>query len=166
MTQVSVQERASLWDESNIAKDERFSLKQFAGIMMDNTPAKAVAAYYRVRNREEQTTRYRDEICFACLCMNCLWDKGTAKRPLQEMLAEACSDPQDGKRIRSACIEVLDEPWRRDGYMLAKLCRLVVMLRKKSSAVMPDFERLAGDLFRWNSDSKYVQRNWIEVIFA
>lgn len=164
--QVPTQKKTNLWNEGKIKEHERFVLKRSAGIMMDSAPAQAVAVYYMVKNEEEQTSKYRDEIRFACLCMSCLWDKGTAKRSFQELVAEACRGLGSGKTMRNICIEALDEPWRRDGYLLDKICRMVTMLRKINSSVMPDFERLAEDLSRWNNDTKYVQRNWIETIFS
>ncbi len=160
------EQKIKLWDEGKLDTSERMALKAAAGMRMDEAPVRAVAAYYRARNAEEKTSRYKDEIRFACLCMNCGWDKDTAKKSFQELLASLCKDPAVGKTAKNRCLDMLDEPWRRDGCLLKKISSLAAMIRKHNGpSVMPDFERLAEDLCRWNSDSKYIQRNWIEKIF-
>ncbi len=131
---------------------------------MDQAPGKAVAAYYRVRNAENTST-YKDEIQFACLSMSCMWDRGEAKMPLQKLLGRLCKDPGKGKSVSKACLECLDNPWRKDGFLLKKIYSLVVMVKREIPGVMPDFERLADDLIRWNYDKRFIQRNWINQIF-
>ena len=152
------------WNEKALNKGECIALKRSAGLMMDQASDKAVAAYYRVRN-PENVSAYKDEIQFACLSMSCMWDNGMAKVPLQALLGKLCKESRVKGPVRKACLECLDNPWRRDGFLLKKIYSLVVMVKKEIPGVMPDFERLADDLIRWNYDKRFIQRNWINQIF-
>lgn len=156
-------ETPQMWNDSRIGTAGRQALKSAIGMMMGQAPPNAVSAYYLAKISNE-TNRYKDEIRFACLCMSCLWESGTPKVLIQDIIHDVYNNPQTDKSRKQLCMELLNEPWRRDGFFLLKLSSLVRTMRKNRADIMPDFERLAYDLERWNSESQYIQRDWIEKI--
>ena len=60
---------------------------------------------------------------------------------------------------------LLDTQWDQDGYMLTKLCRMMKLIRQKTSEEI-DFADLLEDLIYWNNENQSVQRKWARAIFS
>ena len=58
---------------------------------------------------------------------------------------------------------LLDLQWDGDGYLLAKLCRMIKMVKAKGKTV--DCESLLKDLIYWNSGNQSVQRKWARAMY-
>ena len=63
-------------------------------------------------------------------------------------------------------VDLLDERWADDGYVLVRLANLIRMVRQKLPGVRPDFGALIDDLRWWNSDDQRVQRKWARSVFV
>ena len=157
-------DQKSLWNVNKLSKNDRLRLRESSGVMMSRASPEAVSAYLKARSPGDYS-RYRDEIQFACLCMDCQWDMGCSKKSIQELLRDMYRNPETKKRAQEMSEGLLNEKWRRDGYLLSKLNGIVKQI-KKQGETKPDFEELTVDLIGWNSEARYVQRKWIRTIYG
>lgn len=150
------------WDTSVLNSGERSALRCKAGIMMGND-MQAIEAFYRAAPK---VPREKEEIWFACLCMECLWksDSHPTVIPFEQMLRTLYQSPDSSASIKHRIISLLDVPWSRDGYLLGKLNNFARIFRSKSINSIPDFSALADDLSRWNHPDRFIQRQWIRTI--
>lgn len=135
--------------------------------MMNEAPTKAIMLYYKARASENgeyaDMGRYREEISFACLCMRCLWNKdANIKKPYHKMLGELYRDKDTGTVLKERIMDMLDEPWGQDGYLLTHLCSLTGKMRKRSGQIVPDFEELINQIANWNTQG--IKRLWINSL--
>lgn len=152
------------WDAAKLDSGGRSILKRNAGCMMGSN-LRALEAFYSVLNQKPKS-REQEEQWYACVCMECLWkaDRNPRKVQMEELLHRLYQSSESSESIKHRIIAMLDEPWNEDGYLLGKLCNFARMLRARDETVMPDFEALAEDLYKWNYPEKNVQRRWIRTI--
>lgn len=145
---------------SKLDKGERAALKRSAGIMLEEADGKALAAFYRCRPPKEN-----EDIWFAVACLRCLWDADVGGgEPLEKIIAKLCENKLISKSVRHRVEVLMDMEWDDDGYMLAKLTRLIQVVRQKSDGASIDFAGLHWDLSKWSDDQK-VRRRWAREIY-
>ena len=100
-------------------------------------------------------------------CLRCLWDAGQeGGQPLELIIADLLRKDELSDSTRHRVELLLDTEWDNDGYLMAKLTRLVKLVRQKSDRTQIDFSLLLDDLLRWNSDWQTVQRKWARTVFS
>ncbi len=152
----------SKWDLSRLSAGERSSLRRCAGNMMGDN-MQSIAAFYKALLQNCRPSQ--EKAWYAAMCMESLWrDEEHRVRPLEEMLRSIYQDPESSESSRERCIAFMDLTWGDDGFLLGKICNLVRKMRSADASVMPDFDKLAGDLSQWNSPDKYIQRRWMKTI--
>lgn len=145
-----------------LSTGDRAALRRLAGCCLRQADAGALRAFYSAL--PAGTAPWEQERCFAVMCLMCLWkpEECRAAKPVPECLAvinrQRSTNGMDG-RFRA----LLDTPWNDDeGYLAAKLARIVRQIRAAGLSLYPDFEQLFTDLMNWNNDANYVQRRWME----
>jgi len=152
---------ARLSNVSRLSVGQQAALKREAGHCLREADTQALQAFFSAL--PPGVPAYDQERYFAVLCFVCLWKEESRfnPKPLAEclrILKKDGSNSADG-RFRA----LLDTPWQNDeGYLLAKLSRLVRQIRNANIPLYPDFEQLLDDLLHWNAESRYVQRRWME----
>ena len=152
------------WDVSRLSTGERSALKRNAGIPMGNSLQALEAFYHAVPIIPKGIQR--ESQWYACLCMQCLWkpEDHPAVIRYEEILRRLYMNADTSDSIRNRIINMLDQPWSEDGFLLGKLNNFSHMFRSGDASLMPDFDALADDLARWNHPDKPVQRRWIRTI--
>lgn len=147
-----------------LSTGDRVALKRSAGVMLSEAGGKAIAAFYRCVT--PVVPQWQEDRWFAVACMKCLWDsqKGSGE-PVEDVLAKLFHSSELSDSVQHRVSGLLDTQWDRDGYMLTKLCRLVKMLRQKTTQEL-DFADLLEDVIYWNNENQSVQRKWARAIFS
>lgn len=143
---------------------DRVALKRSAGIMLNEADGKAIAALYRCL---PGSVPYRQEDrWFAVACMKCMWEPTEAEgEPVEQILADLLAREELSDSMAHRIEALLDTQWDEDGFLLTKLCRLMKLIRQKTTAQI-DFAALLQDLIFWNQDNQSVQRKWAHTIFT
>lgn len=152
----------SKWNTEKLDTGERTALKRNAGVMYGND-VRAMEAFWHAAG---YVPTGKENIWFACLCMECLWksEDHAAVLPFEEILKRLYQNGETSESIKNRMIAMLDVPWAPDGYLLGKLNNFARIFRSKNAAVMPDFQQLADDLSNWDRPEHWVQRRWIKTI--
>ena len=137
---------------------ERATLRRNCGKLLKDADGQAVVVFYRCLPRD--IPQWQENQWFAAGCFSCLWDADQKGDPL-EVIFSRLKDDSDSMEHRLAAL--LDLKWDKDGYLLAKLCRMIKMVKSKGETV--DCERLLQDLIYWNSDNQSVQRKWAKAMY-
>ena len=137
---------------------ERAALRRNCGRLLKDADGQAVTVFYRCLPRE--VPQWQEDRWFAAGCFSCLWDEDAKAEPLEAVFSRMKED-SDSMEHRLAAM--LDLQWDADGYLLAKLCRIIKMVKSKGAAV--DCESLLKDLIYWNSGSQSVQRKWARTMY-
>ena len=133
--------------------------------MLREANSTAMATFYRCLPSVVDVVQ--ESKWFAVACLRCLWDAGEETgRPFESVVAELIKESELSASTRHRVEILLDTKWDTDGYMLAKLVRLVKLIRQKSDRTRIDFAALLDDMIRWNSESQITQRKWAREIFA
>ena len=150
------------WDLAKLDSGARSALKRSAGIMLGQD-LRAIQAFWQAVGFVPKGS---EDKWFACICMESLWKPEDVRQtlPFEELLRRWYQSSETSDSLKNRIVALLDLPWGQDGYLLGKLCNFARQMRAKDAAVMPDFERLADDLARWNSAGRAVQRRWIRTI--
>jgi len=150
------------WDASCLTVGERSMLRRCAGEMMGNDLLAVEVFYKAVGHRKI----YHEKVCFAALCMECLWreEDGTRVLPIEEIFRSIYQSKDTTESMKKRLVSYIDIPWSDDGFLLNKICRIVRILRSSDGGTRPDFERLADDLAHWNDPDKWVQKRWLRTI--
>lgn len=156
--------RPEKWSLKSLTMSEWNRLKNCGGQMLADAPTEAVAIYNRVRQGERQS-RYREEIGFACLCMRCLWDSNvTHTLPFPALAGEIYRDKRSSKTVRNRALDILDDAWSEDGFLLREIYSLAQEMRKKNGYVVPDFNELADLIAGWGT--RGVKRLWLSKVIC
>lgn len=149
----------------SLGNGERAAMRRSAGIPLHHASGRALSVFYRclpygVPERQE-------ERWFAVACLRCLWDQREGcVLPLEQVIAQVLSSSDSTKNTHHRVELLLDMRWDSDGYMLAKLSRLIKLIRQKTEQASIDFTALLEDLIYWNAESQFVQRKWARAIFT
>lgn len=154
---------SELWRLDRLDTGERTALKRAAGTLALN--ATALRAFYKADVCRESGW---EEQRYAAMCMACLWNEqeNPPVLPMQECLARMCWVDNELQEAMARRVEALLETrWsKEDDFLIGKLLNLVRMMKSKGE-YRPDFEKLAMDLRRWNNENRYVQREWLRMIY-
>lgn len=143
---------------------ERAALKRGAGTMLSEADGRALTAFYRCLPRDVDK---QEECWFAAACLRCLWDpKLPSGLPFPKVVGRMLQAEELSDSTAHRVEALLDTRWDNDGYLLAKLFRLIKLIRQKSDGVLLDFPALLDDLLKWNWENQTVQRSWAREIFA
>lgn len=147
-----------------LSTGDRVALKRSAGVMLSEADGKAIAAFYRCIT--PAVPQWQEDRCFAVACMKCLWDpaEGTGE-PVEKVLAYLIRGAELSDSMQHRVEGLIDTQWDQDGYMLTKLCRIIKLIRQKTSEEI-DFAGLLEDLIYWNNENQSVQRKWARAIFS
>lgn len=149
---------------NTLGTGERAALRREAGKTLRQADGHAVTTFYRCLPAEVR--EWDEEKWFAIACLRCLWDPGEENRkPMEQVIGDLIrmDDISDSTCHR---VEILlDTDWDADGYLLAKLSRLLKLIRQRSDRTQIDFSVLLDDLLRWNSETQMVQRKWARAVF-
>jgi len=158
--------REHKWDLTRLSSGEISALKRSAGTMKDSCGVDAIEAFYK--SLITSCRPWEEEYWFAALCMQCLWrlEDHPQVKPFEEILRQTYQDSETSDSSKKQCINYMDMPWGKDGFLLGKICHLARKMRAENAALMPDFERLAEDLTHWNRPERSVQRKWMRTIFV
>ena len=158
-----MENRTKPWNLKKLTQNEWLRLKNSGGLMLNEAPAEVIIIY-RLARTGEQKSYYRDSISFACLCMRCLWDKDiTRTKPFHELAGDLYRDTKTSKAIKSRLLEVMDDSWGEDGYLLRYLYSIAQIMRKRDGSIVPDFEGLTDMIANWNT--RGVKRLWLNEIY-
>ena len=150
------------WDISRLSAGEISALRKSAGIMMNVSPVRSQAAFFKAVCRCKS---WQEPYWFASVCMQSLWNKSDVrKRLFPEILRDMYQDKNATDSTREKCVSFLDYSWENDGFLLSKICGLAKRMKADNPNVMPDFEKLADDLSHWNNPEHYVQQRWLRII--
>ena len=150
---------------NRLGTGERAALRREAGTMLREADSTAMAAFYRCL--PSAVDAVQESKWFAVACLRCLWDAGEETgKPFERVVAELIRKSELSASTRHRAEILLDTKWDSDGYMLAKLVRLIKLIRQKSDRTRIDFAALLDDMIRWNSESQITQRKWAREIFA
>lgn len=150
---------------NRLGTGERAALRREAGTMLREADSTAMAAFYRCLPSAVDAAQ--ESKWYAVACLRCLWDAGEEiGKPFESVVAELIKKSELSASTRHRAEILLDTKWDSDGYMLAKLVRLVKLIRQKSDRTRIDFAALLDDMIRWNSESQITQRKWAREIFA
>ena len=149
-----------------LSKGERTALKRCAGTMLAEADGKALAAFYRVLPKE--VPQNQEDKWFAVACIHCLWSADEVNNgvPFQELFGKLLFDKAISESAGRRAEALLDTYWDKDGYMLTKLTRMILMIRQKTGKAPLNCPALLSDLLAWNSDSHYIRRKWAKAIFT
>ncbi len=144
---------------------ERAALRRETGVMLKEAGGRALTAFYRclpVGVAAAQEAKW-----FAVACLRCLWDAGKeGGRPLEQIISQMMRSGELSDSTGHRAELLIDTRWDGDGYMLAKLSRMVKLVRQKSDRELIDFPALLEDLVFWNSENQSLQRKWARAIFG
>lgn len=147
-----------------IGTGDRVALKRSAGTMLNEADGKAIAALYRCM--PDSIPYWQEERWFAAACMKCMWEPSEAEgEPMEKVLADLLAHEELSDSMAHRIEALLDTDWDEDGFLLTKLCRMVKLIRQKTT-VQIDFAALLEDLLYWNQDNQSVQRKWAHTIFT
>ncbi len=140
-----------------LSTGERAVMKRNCGVMLDEADGKALITFYRCL--PHSVPQWQEPYYFAVGCIACLWkEKGTVS--LEECFAQL---RDNSGSIEKRITTLLDMDWDNDGFFLTKLTRLIKMAA--SAGYKIDCEKLLNDLLWWNSDSRFVQKNWARKLY-
>lgn len=146
-----------------LSTGDRVALKRSAGVMLNETDGKAIAAFYRAL---PGSVPYKEDRWFAAACLKCMWDPAqTEGSPVETVLAGLLRGEELSDSMAHRIEALLDTDWDEDGFLLTKLCRMMKLIRGKTAAQI-DFAALLEDLLYWNNDNQSVQRKWAHTIFT
>ena len=144
---------------------DRAALRREAGIMLQQADGKAISAFYSCL--PSSVAGWQEDRWFAIACLRCLWDADAQTgTPLEQIIANLVRSEELSGSARHRVELLLDTDWDPDGYLLAKLARLVKLVRQKSDRAQIDFSALLDDLLYWNAENQSVQRKWAKTIFS
>ena len=147
-----------------LSTGDRAALKRSAGVMLSEADGKAIAAFYHCVT--PVVPQWQEDRWFAAACMKCLWDpQEGAGEPVENVLGKLFHSSELSDSVQHRVSGLLDTQWDQDGYMLTKLCRLMKMLRQKTTQELA-FADLLEDLIYWNNENQSVQRKWARAIFS
>ncbi len=145
---------------------QRAILRREVGKLLEEASTPALHAFYW--SLPDDTPSYQHEQYFAVVTMMCLWKKEDSKhpKPFAQCICALLKDPKkpsdsENKRFFS----LLDTPWEKDGYLVAKLARYARHIRGNERGMYPDFEALLEDSLKWNHPKRFVQRRWMQDYF-
>lgn len=150
---------------NRLGNGDRAALRRSAGTMLENADGRALTVFYRCLPQGVPVGQ--EEKWFAVACLRCLWDAGEEGiTTLPEMLGVLRNREELSDSLEHRIEILMDTPWDRDGYMLKKLFRLVVLVRQKAGTETLNFLALLRDLQGWNREDQIIQRNWARTIFG
>lgn len=141
---------------AELQNHERAILRRAAGRPLRQAGGQALSLFYRIKPGD--VPPWQEERCFAVTTMACLWrqDAAVTRKPFAVCLRGLASTG-----VEHRLTALLDCDWQDgDMFMLAKLVRLMRMLRADSATRCPDPDELFDDLCAWNSASHWVQKKW------
>ena len=158
--------QARFFDQINaLGTGNRAALRREAGNMLQQADGRAITVFYRCVPSGVKT--WEEDRWFAVACLRCLWDAGNETgKPMEQLIADLLRREELSDSTRHRIEILLDTDWDADGYFLAKLARLVKLIRQKSDRANIDFAVLLEDLLRWNGETQAIQRKWARTVFA
>lgn len=148
----------------DLGNGERAALKRGAGTMLADADGKALTVFYRCL--PPTVPEWEADRWFAAGCIHCLWPPEEQETlPLEELIGRLMRSGELSDSTAHRVETLIDMPWDQDGFLLAKLCRLIKMVKQKSSVRM-DHEAFLQDLMEWDWVSQKVQRKWARAIFT
>ena len=151
-----MEERKKFFEKlSTISKGERAALRRCAGTMLKEANGQAITVFYKYL--PYGLPAFQDPYWFAAACFACLWEE-TGGEAIERIMSKMKSESDS---INKRLADLLDMQWDSDGFLLAKLTRIIQMMRQKGYTV--DCALLLDDLLFWNSGSKTVQRKWAKT---
>lgn len=150
---------------NTLGTGERAALRREAGTMLSQADGKAVTIFYSCL--PSNVNAWQEDRWFAVACMRCLWDAGEGTgTSIEQVISSLIRSDELSESTKHRVELLLDTKWDADGYLLAKLVRLVKLIRQRSGNTLIDFSSLLEDLLGWNADTQYVQRKWAKTIFS
>lgn len=150
-----------------LSAGQQASLKRAAGRPLREADAAALQAFFTAVPPQKP---YEREKAFAVVCGICLWksEQRSNTMPFAECMhllrLKKGADGCDGLDARFR--NLIDTAWNDDdGYMAAKLTRMLKLL-KSSEIACPDPEGLFADLKNWDHPERFVQRRWMEAYLS
>lgn len=142
-------------------------LRRATGKRLVDVDAETMMAFYQAKQTKwggKGNTEIIDDKAFLAACLQCLWKADDPLKPQE--IPKFGSTLKDDTRdtFQKRMLSVLDTSWDADGYLALKLFRLVKFCKSKGAVI--DCKLLLHDLFRWDSDSRIVQKNWIREFLA
>ena len=121
--------------------------------MLNDATGKTYISFYKAfpaaGNEEQQ---------FFAASAQCQWKNGETGEKIPIECTPKYLDEAARKSFIDRITKLLDLKWEEDGYLAAKLFRLIRFC--KSKGILIDCEKLLLDLKNWNNDNHYVQRKW------
>lgn len=156
------------WQEQlrMLSTGERAALRRCAGKTLQEADASALSLFYRLL--PYGTPTWKHGRFFTAMSCACLWkaEEQHNPKPLEDCMRQFAID-QEKEGFYARVRNLLDTYWDdADGFMAAKLARLLKQIKNGNKPLYPDFDKLAEDLCRWNRDDRPVQRRWAETIFS
>ena len=144
---------------------QQAALRRSAGKSLRDVGAMELQAFFTAIPQQ----KFDAEKAFTVSCIACLWkpEERVSAEPFAKCLRKLRASLGDsGNGVDSRFRNIIDTPWNdEDGFLAAKLVRLVKML-KQSGKGYPDPETLFADLKNWNHPDRFVQRRWMEEYLA
>lgn len=142
-------------------------LRRAAGKRFVDVDAETMMAFYQAKQTKwdgKGNTAIIDDKAFLAACLQCLWKADESLKT--QGIPEFGSTLKDNTRdtFQKRMLLALDTSWDTDGYLALKLFRLVKFCKSQGAVI--DCKLLLHDLFRWDSDSRIVQKNWIHEFLA
>lgn len=145
-----------------LPKGDRISLKRNAGTMLHQADGHTMRVFYQCLPCS--VPQWQEARVFAAACLHCLWDEEERRRqPMEQIFCQLGRDQTVSESTRHRLEVLLDLPWDEDGFLLAKLTRLIRLGKSRGYAV--DCGRLLEDLLYWNSEKQIVQRKWARAVY-
>lgn len=143
-------------------KGDRAALRREAGIMLSQADGKSVRVFYQCL--PGGVPAWQEDRWFAAACFHCLWEPEEKNRqPLEKIFYQMGKDEQLSGSLSHRLESLLDQSWDEDGYLLAKLSRLMKLVKSRGTPV--DCGSLLGDLLCWNGEKQTVQRKWAKALY-
>ena len=157
------------WQERlrSLSTGERAVMRRCAGKLLQEADASALSIFYRLL--PYGTPEWKHNKYFTAMCCACLWkpEQQHDQRPIEDCLKQFALEQSRKEGFYARIRNLLDTYWDdSDGFMAAKLARILKQIKTVSKPIFPDFEKLAEDLCRWNRDDRLVQRRWAEAVFS
>lgn len=150
---------------NKLTTGEKAALKRSVGTTLAEADGKALAAFYRCL--PEGIPWHQEDRWYAVACLQCLWDtKYDEYHPIENVIASMIRAGRLSQSTLHRIEILLDTPWDAEGHMLAKLTRLLKMLRQAFHCLPIDFAALLEDLIYWNASNQSVQKKWARTIFS
>lgn len=143
-------------DELN--SGERVALRRAVGTRLADANGRALQAFFKCLPRDIGLPQ--EEKWYAAACFHCMWEE-TDREALTQILKTFLIDESVSNSTRQRMVQILDQKWDEDGFLLTKLGRFLKMVKQRGGAV--DCSALLDDFLAWNREDQKVQRKWAKI---